>query len=63
MDGAVEGVEELFRAVAAAAGSHAYRDAGNGRHELGKAGFANRVECANVLNARHYFLPLRLIVP
>jgi hypothetical protein len=44
LDGAVQGVEKLLRAVAAAAGSHADRDARHGRHQLGKAGFANRVE-------------------
>ena len=62
LDGAVQGVEKLLRAVAAAAGTHADRDARNGRHQLGKPGFANRVECADVLNARHYFPPPLFLV-
>ena len=57
LDGLVQGVKDLFRAIAAAAGSHAHRDARNRRHQLGKPGFANRVEGANILNSRHYFLP------
>ena len=54
---AVEGVKELFRSVAAAAGSHAHRDARNDRHQFGKTRLTYRVECANVLNTRHHFPP------
>ena len=57
LDGLIQGVKDLFGAIAAAAGSHPHRHARNGRHQLGKPGFTNRVERANILNSRHYFLP------
>jgi hypothetical protein len=62
IDGLIQGVIDLFRAIAAAAGSHAHRDARNrGRHQLGKPGFTHRVEGAYILNSRHSFPPLLLI--
>ena len=58
LNGFVEGVKDLFRSVAAAAGAHAHGNARNGGRELGESGFAHRVEGANILNARHHFLPV-----
>ena len=57
LNGLVERVENLFGSVATATGSHADGDAGNGRRQLGEAGLAHCVERANILNARHHFLP------
>ena len=57
IDGLIQGVIDLFRAIAAAAGSHAHREARRGRHQLGKPGFAHRVEGAYILNSRHSILP------
>ena len=57
MDGLIQGVKDLLGAIAAATGSHSHRQARNGRHQLGKPRFTNRVERANILNSRHYFSP------
>ena len=53
LNGFIEGVKNLFGAVAAATGSHSHGQARNSRHELGKPGFTNRVERADILNSRH----------
>jgi hypothetical protein len=57
LDGFVQGVKDLFRAVAPATSSHAHGDARNSRQQLGQARFTHRVERTNILNSRHYFLP------
>ena len=57
LDRLIQGVIELFGAIAAATRSHPHCNARNGRQQLGKSGFTYRVERTNIQNARHYFLP------
>ena len=57
VDGFGEGVVDALGAVAGAAGAHADADARARREQLGHAGFADRVEGTDVLDADHV-LPL-----
>ena len=54
VDGLGEGVVHAFGAVAAAAGAHADADARHGGNELGSSGFADGVECADILDAQAF---------
>ena len=56
IDGFGKCVVQAFRAVAPAAGSHADGDARHRRQQLVHPRFANRVEGADVLDARHHSL-------